>query len=157
MKKTVIIAIFLIYLGSIIAVNFFGLQIVQYESNQYVSDITIEGIVINNDETIEVREQTETDGTIWYRFRFTKGEYSDSEESLATNPNNVTINYSVYPENATNKKLDFLYDEAQLQGKIIVLSEENKIVFLQMTTVTLTLKPQDGGNITKIIKISAVA
>lgn len=145
MKKTVIIAIGIIYLASILIVNFFGLEMIGFESNQYVSSIEVTGIVVDRDEKTEVRQQQEEDGTVWYRFLFVEG-----------GENTVLIEYTVAPDNASNKKLDFVYDYESMDGKVVVSAEENKLEFLTSTTIILTLQPQDGGSVYKTVKISAV-
>ncbi|MBQ4053201.1 MAG: hypothetical protein IJD33_02565, partial [Clostridia bacterium] len=122
MKKTVIIAIGIIYLASILIVNFFGLEMIGFESNQYVSSIEVTGIVVDRDEKTEVRQQQEEDGTVWYRFLFVEG-----------GENTVLIEYTVAPDNASNKKLDFVYDYESMDGKVVVSAEENKLEFLTST------------------------
>ena len=53
MKKTVIIAIIIAYVASILIVQFFGLKVVEMTGNTYISDIEIHGFEFTSRDDIE--------------------------------------------------------------------------------------------------------
>ena len=92
MKKSVVIIIALIYIASIALVSFFGLQFKVFEEV-----IPVERIEIIND---------------GQKYSESQGDY------IVIRPNEkgelrLKIDYRVYPENASNTKVDFAYDCSQ--------------------------------------------
>ena len=56
MKKTVILAIFVAYIASILIVQFFGLRVVEMQGNVYISDIEVSGFEFTNrDESVDAK------------------------------------------------------------------------------------------------------
>ena len=88
MKKSVIILIALIYVASVALVSFFGLQFKVFEEV-----IPVESVKITN----EGLKYNETWGNYYVVTPNEKGELR------------FQINYRVYPENATNTKVNFSY------------------------------------------------
>ena len=162
MRKGVIIAIIIAYIASILVVQFFGLQIVGVEGNVYITSIDIYGFEFVNRDDIEeakyhrVVKITDTSGKddTHYGGYFYPGTYDMSEESLATNPNRIKVDYRVEPYNATHPEITFAYDKTSLEGIIYVDSETNEIVFLKPRTVTFVLTSHDGSTVRKEIKIT---
>ena len=99
MKKTVIIAIFVAYIASILIVQFFGLKVVEMKGNVYVSSIEVSGFEYTNRDEIEdanykkVVQLTDTNGNLkdHYAGYFYPGTYDTTPESLESNPNRVKI------------------------------------------------------------------
>ena len=141
MKKTVIIAIVIIYLASILVVNFFGLQMVISGPTVYVDQIVMNGVEhVGGGETWSVLQ--EEDGLVSYRFYYQAGAYT--KDNLQDNPNVVKINYTILPETATNQDVDILYPPED-EDKIVVNKEEGTITFIKRTTVKITLMAKDGS------------
>ena len=140
MKKTVVIAIFIVYLISILAVQFFGFPATVPESGAYIDGITITDITLSNrqdGQNATVNKGTDkTTGLAAYSFRFVAGEYTVDERSLASNPNRVKIDYLLEPENADPSFLVYVVNNSS----VIVLKETSELVFLQKGTVNFTLK-----------------
>ena len=140
MKKTVVIAIFIVYLISILAVQFFGFPATVPESGAYIDGITITDITLSNrqdGQNATVNKGTDkTTGLTAYSFRFVAGEYTVDERSLASNPNRVKIDYLLEPENADPSFLVYVVNNSS----VIVLKETSELVFLQKGTVNFTLK-----------------
>ena len=106
MKKVIVLVIAVIYLASIVAVNFFGLKVPVFEGTTYVKDIVLNAVVhpdINGDgsgktlapEDPETKTRT-IGGENYYLFPFTfkpapEGK-SYTAENIEENPNTV---YSV--------------------------------------------------------------
>lgn len=162
MKKTTIIAIFLVYLASILIVNFFGLQVMQMQGNQYVSEIIVNGVELTNrtdaqDKTVKILENPNEEDTtlVFYAFYFIVAEegaeYTAEAESLATNPNRVKINYKVNPYDAGNSKLRFDYQNE----KVVFDAETEELVFLKKAVITLVLRATDGSQVNTTIKLAA--
>ena len=73
MKKTTIIAIFLVYLASILIVQFFGLQVVQMQGKEYVSEIVVQSLQLTNrtaEQNQEVKLLQEDDPNIDFCYAF---------------------------------------------------------------------------------------
>ena len=105
MKKTTIIVICVVYLLSILAVQFFGIPVSFPESGEYIESIQIESVTLNNrgvglDAT--VTQKTTSKGVLVYEFKFIEAEegkeYTNSDESLRDNPNRIKISYKLLPE-----------------------------------------------------------
>ena len=141
MKKTVIIAIVVVYLASILVVNFFGLQMVVSSPTVYVDQIVMNEIDhVGGAETWSA--PPDDDGLVSYRFRFVAGDYT--VDNLEYNPNVVKLDYVVLPEKATNKDVDILYPP-EVADSIVVNKEEGTITFLKRVTVKITLLAKDGS------------
>ena len=151
MKKTVIIAIFIIYLGSIVAVNFFGLKVKNFEGTKYVEEITC-SVVHRGVEGTEVKsvEDPLSEAT-WQIFDFIPGAYSPDD--LESKPNVVQLDFHVYPENADNRKVKLVYDEAAAED-ICVINENNMaVVFFAPMGITIEIVAADGSNVKETLFI----
>lgn len=145
MKKTVIIALFIIYLGSIIAVNFFGLKVKNFEGTKYVEEISCSVVHRGVDNAkVDVFEDP-TSEALWQVFDFIPGSYSPDE--LESNPNVVQLDYHVYPENADNRKVKLVYDEAMAENVCIINENNMTVVFLIPMGITIEIVAADGSNV----------
>ena len=145
MKKTVIIAIFVVYLASILAVQLFGYPAVLPDSGVYIDGITITDVTLSNrtqGQDDKVLKGTR-DGLPLYVFTFIKSTdpngYTTDEESLANNPNRVKISYILEPEDASKSYLLYVVNN----DNVVVLKETDELVFLKggvNGSVKLTLK-----------------
>ena len=54
MKKTMVIVILAVYIASIAVVNFFGLEIKQFDGITYVSDIICSSITVQNETPVTI-------------------------------------------------------------------------------------------------------
>ncbi len=164
MKKIVIVAIFAIYLASIVVVNFFGLEIAVFDGTVYSEKIEFEGLVLHkpdgSDEWFYPEHAVSNLGGVpLFIIPFVpaeSGEYTSDEGSLLSNPNAVEIRYRVLPDNADNKNVQFLYDDAAVAGSVVFREEIKSIVFLKPDKlITLTLVSADGKNRKTTIKVMA--
>ena len=141
MKKGVIIAIFIVYLASIVLVQIFGIPVSLPDSGAYIDGITVDGVELSNPQdgqNLEIRSQQQEDGSMLYLFRFVEGEYTKDEESLQNNPNRIKINYTLTPEDASKSYLDYIYEESD---DYCVLQETDEIVFLRKgARIALTMQ-----------------
>ena len=164
MKKVIILVIGLIYVASIAVVNFFGLEVQVFEGTTYVSEITVDRVrVLNPDAETDFVEPDANlvNGKKLYRIEFTpapEGEpYTDAPESIAQNPNAVFLDLLFSPNDADNKKVSFVYDEAATAGKAVFFEEEHTVVFLKPgQLISLTVKAEDGSNVQTSILLLAL-
>ena len=130
MKKSVIILIGLIYVASIALVSFYGLQYKTFDEVVYVSDIEI------------LNEGIKTD--------------SQGEKYIALFPDEngerkFQIEYRVYPDNATNSEVDFIYDKQNLN---VSIDSNGVVTFQKRGSVKVTVVSKDGTSISETIEIS---
>lgn len=164
MKKTVIIAIILAYVASILIVQFFGLKVIGVEGNTYITDIEVRGFEFTNRQSVAdpryhvVNPITDSSGKteIHYGGYFMTGIYDKSPESLAENPNRIKVLYDVRPYNATHQEVSFDYDVVSNDSIIYFDEETQEIVFLKPRTVTFIINTHDGSMVRKEIKITLV-
>ena len=155
MKKTVIIAILIIYLGSIVIVNFFGLKVKNFEGTKYVEQITCT-VVHRGDENVKMNEMQNpiTPEITMSYFKFIPGAYSPDD--LEGNPNVVQLDYHVYPENADERKVKLIYDE-QAAERICAINDNNMtVVFYAPGSVTIEIVAADGSNVKKVMQVAAM-
>ncbi len=141
MKKTVIIAIFLVCLASIVALQFFGAPATVPPSGVYIDRIEITGVSLSNRTAEQTDEVTYSEKLGYYWFTFIpceNGSYTRSEESLASNPNRVKIEYVLYPEDADKSFLQYVLNN---NDAVVLCEETDEVVFLKANIkLTLTLK-----------------
>ena len=148
MKKTMVIAIIVTFLISIIAVNFFGLSIKDFEGYKYVERIEYElTLKRETDATIGEMQAPAGDTRAWYKFNFQSGSYT--MENLTDNPNAVFINCHAYPDDAKNKRINLRYDQAQAEGLCVIDQATMTVYFLKKGAITITLEPADKGKAPK--------
>ena len=138
MKKTVIIAIFIVYLASILAVQFFGYPATVPESGVYIEGITITDVTLSNrqdGQSATVNKGSDkTTGLPAYSFKFIAGDYT--MDNLENNPNRVKIEYLLDPVDADPSYLVYVLNNQN----VVVLEETAELVFLKKGSTNLTLK-----------------
>ena len=139
MKKTVIIAIFLVYLASIVVVQLLGIPTTVPKGEAYIDGIKITGIEFSNPaegQNTEIRSAVQEDGRTLYAFTYVDGTYTTDEESLKNNPNRIKINYILQPDDAAKEYLVYTVDS----NKVYVSEETDELIFLKKVRVELYLK-----------------
>ena len=132
MKKSVIILIALIYIASVALVSFFGLQFKVFEEI-----IPVERVEITN----QVDDYNPTWGNYVVITPNEKGELR------------YQINYRVYPENATNTKVNFSY-QAMPEG-CATIDEFGVVNFSSAGMIKVFVITTDGGDAQDTITIIA--
>ena len=149
MKKTVIIAIFLVCLASIIALQFFGAPATVPQSGVYIEKITVTGVT-KDGEDIGYLENSKL---YWFYFiPCENGEYTTSEESLASNPNRVKIEYVLAPDNADKSYLQYVLDNEN----VVLLKETDEVIFLKPVKLDVVLK-ESKANLDAQTSVSIMA
>ena len=133
MKKSVIVLIGVIYVMAIAVVSFFGLQIDTLNEVVY-----IEKIECTNEEL-----RTASDGT-----KYISVKYIYDEE----NPTTVQLDWHVYPDNASRKALEFVYDDTK---NVADVSAFGTVIFNKRGAVTIHMMATDGSAKEEVIKVIA--
>lgn len=133
MKKSVVILILVIYLVSVALVSFFGLQYKTFDEVIYTESIEF----LNED------IKTMEDGTL----------YAMAQKDETTGKWTYQIKYRVYPDNATNSDVEYIYD-TQKPG-ITVDTVTGVVTFEERGALTVTIKPKDGTDISATVMIRA--
>lgn len=135
MKKSVIILILIIYIGSIVFVGFFGMKMVSY--NPTVIPEKIECInedmrlVVPNDES---GQPVEAEAYKSVRLRW--------EEGLQ-----YQLKWRVYPDNAS-QKAQFIYT-----SDIATIDENGLVTFTKRGTLTFSIACEEFGTVLQRVKI----
>ena len=130
MKKSVIILIGVIYIAAIALVSFFGLQAKIYNEKVYV-------------ERIEILNEYDIDdqGNKYIVF------YPDENGERK-----FQINYRVYPDDASTKKVDFNYDT---QNTNVTIDENGVVTFKKKGSVIVNITAKDGSGVSEKIEITS--
>ncbi len=162
MKKTIVIVILAVYIASIAVVNFFGLEIKEFDGITYVSGIKCNTLtLLDENRTVIFPSQTLPDGTPLFIFKFIPPpegeEYSSDPENLGDNPNVIELDYKVEPTNADTRDVDFIYDEAAMAGIAFFREDIKTMIFLKPGKMfSVTIKSKDGSNKSTSIKIMGI-
>lgn len=159
MKKTIVIVILAVFIASIAIVNFFGLEVKQFDSITYVSSIECNTVVFHGDNSKELspdRYVGKDGNTPYFIFDFIPANPSDPYttdiDSLTNNPNIIQIIYEVMPHLADESAVKFEYDEAA--GVAVYHELSGSFIFLKPDVpITITIRATDGSNVSKQIRI----
>ena len=147
MKKTTIIIICVVYLLSILAVQFFGVPVTVPEAGEYITSIEITDVTLSNrsdGQDTQIERVTDSTGKLLgFRFHFIDAnegeEYTSEEDNLALNPNRVKVTYKVLPEGVSQGAIKIITN-----GKVVVLPKTEEfayeIVFLKKSTSTVEIR-----------------
>ena len=165
MKKTIVIVILVVYIASIAVVNFFGLQIKQFDGVDYVEQIKCDTVTVLNETPVTVLpfipEPNEAGIAIpEFYFDFIPGTYTTDPSNMASNPNRVRLDYEVLPHTADDSKVGFVFQNVvDANGNLLVGFDESTqtFVFLQsFEMIEVTLKSTDGRGIKTTVRIMGV-
>ena len=150
MKKVIVILILVIYVASIAIVNFFGLEVKEFDGITYVESIQCDSVTLHNENSVDLEPVTYIDGVPVFVFEFipaASGEYTADIDSLNANPNAVEINYVVLPYLADESGVKFEYDVNAMEGVAYFHELSKTLIFLKPNKVfTITIKATDGSN-----------
>ncbi len=127
MKKSVVVLIAIIYIASIAIVTFFGLK-----HNTFFNDVSVSEITIVNE-----------------GIRYTR----DGQKYIVIPQGDTTfqIEYTVSPEDAVNKNVEFIYDE---QSTIASVDSNGLVTFNKIGSITVTVTASDGNGASDTIEIT---
>lgn len=109
MKKSVVICIAIIFLASIVAINFFGMKTSVY--NLVVPVESVECInITDRDRGITVTNKGDN-GDKYIRLKFEQACVKDENNNITTYGTMLTLIHKVYPENASEQKVKYIYSK----------------------------------------------
>lgn len=137
MKKSVILAISVIYILAIVVVGFIGMKMKAYNPTIYVESITC----ISDGYKEYPDDQNNADGYI-------ATVYSEGLK--------VLLKCKISPDNATSKKLEYNYDKTSQTFKLVVNEDGTATIeFLKGGTATITIKATDNTGKKLVVNIIA--
>ena len=157
MKKTIVIIILAVYVASIAVVNFFGLEVRQFDSITYVTSSQCDSVIFHGDNSrkLEPTQFAGKDGnTPVFVFDFIPAKEGEpyTLENITDNPNIIQIQYEVMPHLASETDVKFEYDEDA--GVAIFHELSGSFIFLKSdVSITITIKATDGSNVSTQLRI----
>lgn len=157
MKKTIVIVILAVYIASIAVVNFFGLEVRQFDSITYVSAIQCDSVIDHghNSQVLMPTQYAGKEGNIpVFEFTFISADEENpyTLDNLTENPNIIQINYEVLPHLADVTDVKFEYDEDA--GVAVFHELSGSFIFIKPdVALTITIKATDGSNVSTQIRI----
>lgn len=141
MKKSVVLTIGIIYLFAIVIVGFIGIKMKVYNANVYVESI----------ECISSGYTEYKEGSLDRNQGYSGYISTKYEKGLV-----VLLKCKIFPENATEKDLEYIYDKNQSTYKLVVNDDGTaSVMFLKGGNATITIRATD--NVHKEIKIKIIA
>lgn len=142
MKKSVILTISVIYIIAIVVVGFIGIRMKIYNANIYVDSITCISDNYHKYEEGSDGAEAGYDGYI----------HTNYVDGLK-----VLIKFKINPDNATEKKLEYIYDTNSTIFTIIDNGDGTAYInFLKAGSATIIIKSTDNKGVKIKIKINAV-
>ena len=130
MKKSVLIVIGLVYIASILIIGFFGMRQVVYSNIIYVREIEC----INE----EARDM---------------GDYKLIIIDYIEGNTGVQLSYRVTPDDATNKEVQFVYNEEQ---NVASVTELGAVIFNSPGLIIVQIRSTDGTIASETVWVLAV-
>ncbi len=159
MKKLILIVTILLYIGSILVINFFGLEILPFDGITYVSSIQCDQVILRRG-NVKLSPVSYDNNKPVFAFEFVPpengGEYTEEDESINANTNVVELDYAVFPYNADSTSVRFEYDEVAAKGIVHFIESKRTLVFLKPDAgITITIVATDGSNVRTSLYIFA--
>ena len=154
MKKTIVVIILVVYIASIAVVNFFGLEIKQFDQVHYVNSILCDSVTLRRENGGELSPGTDIYRTFTFEFIPSEEGYTADPESLAYNPNAVEINYRVVPDFADNKEVRLSMD-SQYETFAYFDASKKTVVFLDTGMVCIKIDSLGSANVSTFVYIRA--
>ena len=148
MRKITILMVGIIYVASIFIIAFFGMKAKVFDEVVKVTEIEC---VNESDDKVTV---SESGGKKYLRVNFTtEGKLNDNGVPVGTY---LYIELRVYPDNATNKDITFIYDQNNPPSGVTSVKDENGkemqiLLFERPVTFLLGIKSVDGTNVSEEI------
>lgn len=154
MKKTTIIIICVVYLLSILAVQFFGVPVSVPEAGEYITSIEIVDVSLNNrspGQDTAITSKVNNSGIMVYQFHFIEaenGEYTNDSASLASNPNRIKITYKIEPEGISQGGLKIIVTDL-INVVVLPKTEEfsYELVFLKKNAAPTVILKEDKASV----------
>ena len=151
MKKTVVVIILAVFIASVAIVNFFGLEIKQYDGETYVGSIEVSDMLFLGDNNKPLTPMLMADGSLYYVFDYippADGGEEYSKDDIEENRNMVRLDFILVSEEGQtlpydDGRIDYIYSEDS--GVAFFHDGTGSFVFLKPNQLfTITLKATDG-------------
>ena len=142
MKKSTVLIMLIIFLGSVLIVGIFGMQSVPYESIVYVKSIVPTSVITSDGQQVEIQRNARGE---YYAIIDYKPSFKDGVEIFE-----VSVGYNLEPADCTNKNLKVLivYPTADLPCDPLpedLTTWRGALIFHRKGTVHLQYRAQDSA------------
>lgn len=136
MKKSTLIVILIIYIGSIAIINFFGMSVKLYDK---IINVQAVECINQSDSIAEVIQDTNKK---IIKLKFDKSADIDNLQGTM-----LQLKWHVYPDNATTKDIQFVYDKNN--NKVVFYKDESGretglMLFSGPTQIYVNIMSTDG-------------
>ncbi len=136
MKKSTILILLVVYLGSILIVGIFGMKAIPFEQLIYCEKITPTSVTTTSGRELEIKEMHDPDsGKLMFYYVIVPKEESPNLEIL--------INYTITPSDSTNKGVKITIVEPK--NPPATISERGSIAVTEKRSVHLVYKAEDSA------------
>lgn len=150
MNKATLILIAIVFIGSIALINLFGM-----EMSVYNEDIPVTSILCINESDERVSVISKPNQTLQLKTTFTDAYDKETNEGTF-----IQIQYRVLPDNASNKKVKFIFDEKDTRFEFYQNEDSGEytglVLFYKPASVPVTIMSADGRKVIKKIILRAV-
>ena len=140
MKKSTILILIVVYLGSIFVVGIFGMKNMPYEETVPIETIIPTSVTLNSGESINVYQKEETNS---YAVVIENFVIPEGQEGMM-----IILNYQLTPADATNKDLDISIMHTNKNEPIENIAEvdNGRIIIKQPAVITVRFQEQNRPN-----------
>ncbi len=128
MKKSTILILLVIYLGSVLIVGIFGMKSIPFEERVYVKEIKPTSVTSSTGDTYEIKQKP--DGGYYVMVNYHDGMV-------------IMINYELKPADCTDKNVKITIVEPN--DPPATLSDRGEIIFKEKGPVHVVYKAQDSA------------
>lgn len=140
MKKSTVILIAIVYVASIVIVSIFGLK-----AKIYSEVIPVTAIECQNTTTKDIVVEDDYGKTIIYaKLKTDDLDYIETEDGSIVGGTMIEIKYRVLPDNASNKKVKYVYREEYDNGLIHFQKGAPVVLFTEAGIFTIKVMATDG-------------
>ena len=148
MKKSTILILFVVFLGSVLIVGVFGMNSVPFEQRVYVKEISPTSVYTSDGTELEIKWDSDKKGH-YVRARYDKSlvneRYNENYE-LETDfidPFVILINTKIEPMDSTNKELKIVIIGNDVNDPFAEVGERGEIIVYRPVTVHVRYTSQD--------------
>ena len=107
MKKIVVVIILAVFVASVAIVNFFGLEIKQYDGETYIGSIEVSDMLFLGDNNTSLTPQLMADGSLYYVFDYIPPEVgTEYSKDDPLNRNMVRLDFIIVSEDGKTLPYD---------------------------------------------------
>ena len=129
MKKSTILVLLIVFLGSVLIVGIFGMQAVPFEEIVYVREIVPTAVYTSSGTQLQLRQNSDGDYYVSVPY----------EEGLT-----ILIMTKVTPDNSTNREIKLSVVGESADNPVVEIGEKGEIKFLRRASVRLQYRSQDS-------------